>query len=336
MTAARPTILAIHPGALGDVVLLGHLLRRLGGEATLVAGGEKGRLLAQLGVVARAVDFDALPMHEAFADTRADRGRLGAILGRHDRLISFFGEGDAAAQQRLAALCDRDATFLPIRPPQGRNIHMVRLWMDMLGLDADRITHVARPPSGVGSSENAQPGAAELQALAGAPWPVPRGLAARAVEIVARVGIDPAGPYAVLHPGAGAAAKCWPLRRFVKLASLLAPRIQPLMALGPVEVELWDAAKRGLIHPTLPLLACPPLEALAAVLAGASLYIGNDSGVSHLAAALGTPVVAMFGPTRAEQFSPLGRRVATIQAADTEGITLQKVLDAAKNLLLDT
>ena len=75
-------ILAIHSGALGDVVLFGQLLGRLGGRVTLLAGGEKSRLLAGMGVVNRALDFAALPMHEAFSDAPPQRGGWGATLVR--------------------------------------------------------------------------------------------------------------------------------------------------------------------------------------------------------------------------------------------------------------
>ncbi len=63
------TIIAIHPGALGDCILFGRLLWHLNAAVTLVAGGAKGRLLTGMGAVDRALDFDALPMHEVFSDT---------------------------------------------------------------------------------------------------------------------------------------------------------------------------------------------------------------------------------------------------------------------------
>ena len=90
--------LAIYPGALGDVILFGHLLAALGRRVTLVAGGEKGDLLAGAGVVGAALDFDSLPMHEVFADTALEECRLPKLIGRHDRLVSCFAGGD----ERLA------------------------------------------------------------------------------------------------------------------------------------------------------------------------------------------------------------------------------------------
>jgi len=57
-----------------------------------------------------------------------------------------------------------------------------------------------------------------------------------------------------------------------------------------------------------------PLRTLAAVLARASVYLGNDSGVSHLAAAAGAPTVAVFGPTDPDRWSPVGPAVRTVRA----------------------
>jgi len=65
---------------------------------------------------------------------------------------------------------------------------------------------------------------------------------------------------------------------------------------------------------------------LAGVLAGAETYLGNDSGVSHLAAAVGTPTLALFGPTDARHFRPVGRRVRCIEAPNMEGIGAGEVL----------
>jgi len=84
------SVLAVHPGALGDVILFGRLLSMLPGPITLVTGREKGELLAGVGVVRKVLDFDALPMHEAFTDTPLSQCRLPKLLGRHRRLISCF------------------------------------------------------------------------------------------------------------------------------------------------------------------------------------------------------------------------------------------------------
>jgi len=291
MTRGRsPRVLGVHGGALGDVILFARLLEALGGSATLVARGETARLLAGLGVVAAARDFEALPLHECFSDTPAEQCRLPGLLGPCGRLISCFAAGRAEAEARLAALCGAaDAAFLPVRPPAEFNGHLLGLWHNLLGLPAPRL---------------------EVPA-----WPVPAAWRRDAADALARAGADPAGPHVVLHPGAGARQKCWPVERFGALArELAADGWAPLFVLGPVEAERMDAEACAALAREFALLADVSLPVLAGVLAGARAFVGNDSGPAHLAAAVGAPTLALFGPTRPEHFAPVGPWVRTLRA----------------------
>ncbi len=296
--------LAIHPGALGDVVLFARLLSRLDGEVTLVAGGAKAALAAGLGVVDGALDFDALPMHEVFTDAPPERCRLPALLGRCDRLVSSFAAGEERAEQRLTELCAaRSAHFLPIRPPAEARRHLVDFWLDTLGVD--------RPTTWPA-------------------WPTLDAWRDDAREHLTELGVKPDGLYAVIHPGAGGRRKCWPVGRFVRVAERLRASGTPFVfVLGPVELETWTREDVDSIRRAGPALLDPPLSVLAGVFAGAAGMLGNDSGASHLAAAVGTPTVALFGPTRPEQFAPLGPRVRS-PAADSmdmiEAATVERTL----------
>lgn len=302
--------LAVHPGALGDVVLFGHLLASLGEPVTLVAGGEKARLLAEAGLIARALDFDLLPMHEAFADTPLAECRLPELLGPHDRLVSCLAGGDERAERRLAELCGAaDAAFLPTRPPADYPAHLVSLWAELLG---DRLAGEVAP----------------------ADWSVPPDRRREADELLAGAGLPPDRPYVAVHPGAGAEAKCWPVERYIAAADALrADGLGVLFALGPVERERWRDGRLDRLREAHAVLVCSPLAALAAVLAGAAGYVGNDSGVTHLAAAVGAPTVALFGPTSPVHFRPLGRRVEVVAAPRMEAVETPRVLAAVRRAL---
>ena len=304
------SILAVHPGALGDVVMFGHLLACLGGRTTLVTGGEKGRLLQGLGVTARALDFDALPMHEVFSDTPLIQCELPALFGEHDRLISCFGTASPSApgkpELRLAGMCaSASAEFLPVRPPQDFSGHLLDLWRDLLGLPA----------------ATTQPD----------PWPVPDEWTGQADHLLTAAGIDPSQPYALLHPGAGSPDKCWPGARFQALASEIAVDTQTAFVIGPVECERLGDQEARSIAGRFGALLCPPLAPLAAALASAKLYVGNDSGVSHLAAAVGAPTLALFGPTCPQHFAPLGPAVQTLTHPHITDITVQAAAAAASD-----
>jgi len=117
----------------------------------------------------------------------------------------------------------------------------------------------------------------------------------------------------VIHPFSGSARKNWPLERFAQLAETLAERMPVEWCVGPEESLPWQARRFDNLYD------------LAAWLASARLYIGNDSGISHLAAAAGAPVVAMFGATDPRVWSPRGPRVEVVEGAAMETITLAQV-----------
>ena len=128
-------LLAVHSGALGDVILFGRLLEMTPGPRTLIASGQKASLLKTAGVVQETLDFDLLPMHEVFSSTPLDQCRLAGMLGGFDRLVSCLGGGGDEPSQRLSSLCGcAQATFLPVRPPARYDGHLVSLWLEMLGV----------------------------------------------------------------------------------------------------------------------------------------------------------------------------------------------------------
>lgn len=116
-------------------------------------------------------------------------------------------------------------------------------------------------------------------------------------------------PFFVLHPGAGSPKKIWPPERVAEISRRLkALGLYPIVVEGPADreaVEAFTAAHRA----EALLFRSPPLRRLAAVLSGASLYMGNDSGISHLAASVGTPTLVLFGPTDPSLWCPRGPRV---------------------------
>lgn len=127
--------------------------------------------------------------------------------------------------------------------------------------------------------------------------------------------------FAVMHPFSGSPRKNWPLDRFRELAARLRPKIPVLWCAGP-EDDLDDAVR------------IDDLYQLACWLAGARVFIGNDSGISHLAAAAGAPVVALFGPTDPGTWAPRGSRVAVVKTGpDMTDIAVETVTKAVCDLI---
>lgn len=114
----------------------------------------------------------------------------------------------------------------------------------------------------------------------------------------------------VLAPGSGSVAKNWPVDRYEKLAEhLLEQGCTVYWCLGPAE--------SGFPLPTgVRVLQSPPLIELSGTLKRAELYVGNDSGISHLAAMLGCRSLVLFGPSNAKQWAPWGEKVQLLVAPD--------------------
>ncbi len=108
-----------------------------------------------------------------------------------------------------------------------------------------------------------------------------------------------------IHPGSGSPKKNWPLDRYIDLVKTLRSRgREVVLVLGEADAPLRPALDAAL--PDVPRLDSLPLTDLAPALATCSLHIGNDSGITHLAAAVGIPVVALFGPTDPATWAPPG------------------------------
>jgi ADP-heptose:LPS heptosyltransferase len=118
--------------------------------------------------------------------------------------------------------------------------------------------------------------------------------------------IPPCSRPIALHPGSGSRKKNWPFDRFLAIADhLRSHRIPVLWIRGPAE-ELFDYPSGDFTATNL------PLPVLAALLSQCRACVGNDSGVTHLAAAVGCPTVAIFGPSDPVVWGPRGRNVIIV------------------------
>jgi ADP-heptose:LPS heptosyltransferase len=138
----------------------------------------------------------------------------------------------------------------------------------------------------------------------------------------------PGGPWLVLGPTANWPDKVWPADRFVAAArALTAPgavldgaRIAVIAGPGPVE-RAMAAPVLDALPGALDLVGNLDVPAAAAVLRRAALYLGNDSGLMHLGAAAGAPVVGVFGTTDAREYAPAGPRAVAVEADGPQGTT---------------
>lgn len=127
----------------------------------------------------------------------------------------------------------------------------------------------------------------------------------------------------VIHPGSGGLRKVWPLSNWWRALQWLREAFPNpiLLSLGPADERLRDfvLAAEALGVAALEGL---PLRLLAAVLSQGRLFVGSDSGVSHLAAAVGTPTLVIFGPTDPGVWAPRGPHVHVVRAGWEESEVL--------------
>lgn len=269
-------------GALGDLLLLRRVvaaLRSAGWHVTLVAPSASGSALLGRG----PADVDQFLPWE-----RAD---LAALLARAavpaDRL-----------REELAA-CDLALAYT-------RNGELVR---SLAALIPRVLPHDPQPAAGHASDWLALP-LAELCLNAAAPPPPNEPQPEERAACAFLTAELPAGFLAV-HPGSGSALKNWPAERFAAVAARLSARRRWLLIEGPADAAVAEALAGA---PGAVRARELPARVLGALLSQAGAYIGNDSGISHLAAAWGAPTLALFGPTDPNVWAPLGPRVRTLRS----------------------
>lgn len=136
-------------------------------------------------------------------------------------------------------------------------------------------------------------------------------------------------PFVAIHPGSGSIRKNWPLKRW----SELIPRIQRAGFQVLITAGEADESVAGPLEKCfrIPVARNLPLRTLGAILSQAVLYIGNDSGISHLAAASGCRCILLFGPTDPGIWAPRNPDVAVIRSPSLEmaAIDVADVLKSA-------
>ncbi len=150
------------------------------------------------------------------------------------------------------------------------------------------------------------------------------------------MGWIPQNPLIAIHPGAGKIENRWPVRNFAYAGEKLGKMFgaQLLVTWGPHEENLGRELIANLRYPAVQI-ANLSLRELAAIFSQAALLVCNDTGVMHLAASVGTPLVAVFGPTDPAQWKPVGDPFIAVRAPDSRcaSVNADQVIQAAIKLL---
>jgi ADP-heptose:LPS heptosyltransferase len=140
-------------------------------------------------------------------------------------------------------------------------------------------------------------------------------------------------PPIAIHPGSGAARKRWPAGDFASLIRDLAHDFAPVLIAGPQDEEIV-AQVIAEVRATS-VVRDLSVAGLAAFFSACVLYVGNDSGVTHLAGMLGIPTIALFGPTDPTLWAPLGPRVLALRSSTErmEDLSPEAVIEPIQHMM---
>lgn len=284
------SLLIIHPGGLGDVLLalpaMVSLRERFpAGQIVLLAGSEIGSLLQACGVVDRTLTTESGDLAALMGGADRVPARLRELFRRCGRVVGWLKDHDGSLRATLGELGIRRIVLETPAPRAG--VHQSTRFLAVV---EEACTGITPPVRLTVPEQLRQAGSAVLRTL----------------------GIEEAQEFILCHPGSGSVHKCVrPEIMAEVLRNFRQSGLRPVIVGGPAD----EAAIAGLVDLGLrdiPVLHHQSLATLAGILAQAGLFVGHDSGVTHLAGTLQIPTVAIFGPTDPLQWAPQGDHVSVV------------------------
>jgi ADP-heptose:LPS heptosyltransferase len=282
----KPRIAVLFPGALGDFICLLPTLHALAVDARV----EIFAKTEFADIVAPEMQLSALERYEInrlYVAGAAFERQVQDFFSAYDYVYSWMGEGVDVFASELGRLAPGRALLFAFRGASSANstMHQVDYYLSCLGLSPSHSPVVKIPlrPEAIQWSEAYCDG---------------HGLKEKSVLVLA--------------PGSGAREKNWPAAYFSVMARWWRERTrgEAIVLLGPVEQERGGCDRLADDFISARNLN---LGQVAALLSRGDLYIGNDSGMTHLAAAIGVPTVALFGPSDERRWVPRGAKVLLLR-----------------------
>jgi heptosyltransferase III len=324
-------ILVLRGGALGDFIVtlpaLALLRQRWPKARIELVGNATAAVLA----LNRGIIDAAHSQHEArwsalYGDTPLPR-ELAGWLAEYDLVVNYWPNPDGELGRRFPLRSGQELLSAPAMPTRAPAAAHYCEPLRKLGVEPERYFFSLTPlDQWRRGAPTARDDVSESRN--------PRG-----------EGAEP--PFIAVHPGSGSAKKNWPLERWRELIATLPPPVS--LIFGEPELERWsalhpagfrshpaNAANKPARENDLHLLINRPLEELVSHVAQCRLFLGHDSGVSHLAAACGVPCVLLFGPTDSEVWAPPAPHVTVVRRGpDLSSISLDEVQRTATAALSD-
>jgi heptosyltransferase III len=285
----------IHPGGLGDVLLAVPAMVRLRTRfptyrLALCAEDQVAKLLLMCGIVNAWTSMQGGDCTDLFSGADSINGRVGTWLADCDLAIGWTKDLDGKLNKTLKAIGVRKVI---VRSPFSNEI--------LAAHQSDRF----------------------LEAMNEAPSEEAGDLLLKVTEPLLQLGracleaadLSIGQSLVVIHPGSGSAHKC--VAPEILLAVVIAVQISgatPVILEGPADREQVERLLRSCLNPPI-VLQDLDLLTVAGVLAQTRLFIGQDSGITHMAGLIGIPTIALFGPTDPTRWAPRGTNVTIVQGA---------------------
>ncbi len=293
MSDSSPRLYLFHPGALGDGLLALGAIRALrkffvNYRVVWFGHGDLGKLFLDAGEIDETFSFDRLFSTHFFNGTDYEKEKRGFRTFNNDYAVGWFGDPDRwwnewmARQEFLSVIqCSPHDSYLQAEHMADRYLETLLSWQKEFSwtpVIEDRPLHLSFEPI----DNNPRRGHTNT---------------------------------IVLHPGSGSLHKCAAPDYLAMLVEQLARRPDHRVILigGVADRSALLDVSRLVHHPSIQILRDLGLSSIGRVLCQADVFIGHDSGVSHLAARLGIPSVVLFGPTDANRWAPRGKHVFVIQ-----------------------
>jgi heptosyltransferase III len=321
--------LIIQPGAIGDCLLTLPLVNfmkeslRLG-RVDMLSHTEYTGILPGRTSLDAVISIDALDMHKLYAEpdkfNPADGDPLIHAFAGYSWIITFLGDSGSHFEQNLIftanCLHTTEVVTLSLKPQQNSSEHISDYYIRQFV----QLGNLSQEPVNLNPSCSITPAKTDIL---------------KGKQLIKDSGLDVGRNLIVLHPGSGSKNKCWHLDNFLAVAEKLhCGNCQVAFILGPAEMERFDKSQVKKLKNFAPCFTDLALGDVLNILSCAYGFIGNDSGVTHLAGMLGVRTLVIFGPTSPDVYKPIGPNVAIIQNksasfANHPSIrSQQKVLDA--------
>jgi len=343
-TETKQMGLIIQPGAVGDVILTIPLIRllrkRMGlNQVDVMGRQERMDLLAGRCEVGQIISLERSGLHKMFEESNKfelpEGDELFELFRPYDVIATFLKDKQGYFEQNLifTAWCTHSAEVmtLELRPKGDWPGHAAGFFMQQFCELKLRESGIVRRMTT--AQERVQLSLLE-EFMAPPLIKVQQRDINRGREILIREGIKEANKAVVVHPGSGGKHKCWFIKDFCDLAGYLTEEgMEVMFLLGPAEQERWGEKERSELGEAGLVLEGLNLEEVAGLLSCCAGFVGNDSGISHLAGALDLPTVAIFGESDIRHWRPLGQKVNICQSKEEASGVWPKVEEVAEAVI---